>query len=520
MRILLFTITIISFQILIAAPMVLNVGNSSEPRDLDPHLCSGGNETRITLNLFEGLVSKDPRDLKILPGVADSWKISKDGMKLNFHLRKTALWTDGRKVTAHDFVYAWKRLLTPATAAEFSSFGFHFKNGREFYEGRIKDISQVGFKALDESNLEIILENPSLYFLALLAQPSLFPISQMAVDKFGTRWSRPENIITNGPFIVEKWKSNQVMVLKKNVKYWDAKQVKPDQVNVHFISKSDTEEKLFRAGELDVTAQIPIEKIPFWENDKSRVLQKHPYLGTYYYWLNTQKIPLDNKLVRKALNLAVDRTAITHKVTLVKQIAAQFFTPPGTGGFQPKGLLPANGAEIKRAQSLLAEAGYPEGKGFPKLELLYNTDEGHRKIAEAIAQMWKVNLGIDVTLVNQEWKVLLDNQNLKNFTILRSAWIADYNDPNSFLEIFQSGHSNNYGGWSNVSYDEKIKQAAKEIDNRKRMELFQAAENILLEELPVVPIYIYTRVYLKKTRLEGWYPNIEDYRPFKWAYLK
>jgi oligopeptide transport system substrate-binding protein len=500
-------------------PAVLNVGNASEPRDLDPQLCSGANETKLALNLFEGLVSKDPKDLKIIPGVSDHWEISKNGFNYTFHLRKDAFWTNGEKVTAQDFVFSWIRLLTATTAAEFSSFGFHFKNGKAFYEGKIKQISELGFKAIDESHLEVTLENPSPYFLALLAHPALFPVPKGAIEKNGSKWSRPEYIVSNGPFILSKWKSNEVIELKKNSKYWDLKNVRPDQVNVRFVTKADTEEKMFRAGGLDVTAQVPIEKIPYWEKEKTGVLQKHPYLGVYYYWLNVARPPLNNPLVRKALNLAINRESITHKVTLVKQIEAQFFTPPGTGGFYPKPILPKDGSAIIRAQELLARAGYPGGKGFPKLELLYNTDEGHKKIAESVQQMWKENLGLEVVLVNQEWKVLLDTQNLKNFTILRGGWIADYNDPNSFLEIFTTGNSNNYVSWSDSGYDEKLHDAAKERNMKRRNSLFQAAEKILLDQLPIVPIFIFTRVYLKKANLQGWFPNIEDYRTYKGVYL-
>ena len=510
----------IIFSSVVLGSSVLNIGLMSEPRDLDPQLCSGSNETKIALNLFEGLVAKDTKTLKIVPAVSDSWKVSKDGKKVTFQIRKDAVWSHGQKVTAHDFIYSWTRLLTPATAAEFASFGFVFKNGKAFYEGKIKDPSQLGFKAVGENQLEIILENPTPYFLSLVAHPALFPVPRTSIEKFGPKWSRPENIVTNGPFILSKWQTNQVIELKKNLRHWDVKNIKSDLVNVRFVSKSDTEEKLFRAGELDVTAQVPIEKIPFWEKDPSGSLQKHPYLGTYFYWLNVTKPPLDNPLVRKALNLAIDRTAITHKVTLVKQIEAQFFTPPGTGGFHPKAVLPKDGLQIKVAQELLAKAGYPGGKGFPKVELLYNTDEGHKKIAESVQQMWKQNLGIEVGLVNQEWKVLLDNQNLKNFMILRGGWIADYNDPNSFLEMFTTHHTNNYVNWSNPAYDKKIEQAGREIQLEKRNKLFQEAESILLEDLPIVPVYIYTRVYLKKPNVVGWDPNIEDYRTLKGVYLK
>jgi len=503
-----------------SANQPLNVSLMSEPRDLDPQLCSGNNETKVALNLFEGLVAKDPKSLKIVPSLSDSWKISKDGKKLTFHLRDNIFWSDGIRVTAQDFVDSWIRLLTPETAAEFSAFGFHFKNGKDFYDGKIKDRSQLGFKAIDDSNLEIVLEYPTAYFLALLAHPSMFPVPKRAIEKLGPKWSRPENIITNGPFLLSKWQTNQLIELKKNPKHWDAQNIKSEVINVRFVAKSDTEERMFRSGELDVTAQVPIEKIPLWEKDTNGALQKHPYLGTYFYWLNVTHPPLDNPLVRRALNLAIDRTAITHKVTLVKQIEAQFFTPPGTGGFKPKSILPKDNSRVAEAKQLLAKAGFPGGKGLPKIELLYNTDEGHKKIAESVQQMWKENLGVEVSLVNQEWKVLLDNQNLKNFTILRGGWIADYNDPNSFLEMFTTGHTNNYVSWSNTKYDEIIKSAAKEINATKRLALFQKAEDILLDELPIVPIYIYKRVYLKKNNVEGWFSNIEDYRTFKGVYLK
>jgi len=499
---------------------VLNIGSASEPRDLDPQLCSGANETRIVVNLFEGLVGKDPRYLRIIPGVSYSWKVSKDGLKYSFQLRKDAFWSNGAKVTAQDFVYSWTRLLTPSTAAEFSSFGFYFKNGKAYYEGKIKQNSELGFKAIDEHHLEVILENPNSYFLSLLAHPALFPVPRGAVEKFGVKWSRPEHLVSNGPFVVGQWRTNELLELKKNAAYWDVKNVRPDQVNVRFVAKSETEERMFRAGKLDVTAQVPIEKIPFWEKEKTGALQKHPYLGVYFFWLNVATTPLDNLLVRKALNLAINREDITHKVIRVNQIEAQFFTPPGTGGFYPEPILPKDGSQIKKAKELLARAGYPDGKGFPKLELLYNTDEGHKKIAESVQHMWKDNLGIEVSLVNQEWKVLLDTQNLKNFTILRGGWVADYNDPSSFLEIFTTGNSNNHVSWSSTEFDQKMAAALREKQLKKRNVLFQSAENILLDQLPIIPIYIYTRVYLKNPKLEGWFPNIEDYRTYKGVYLK
>lgn len=513
---LLFTLQIVAAP----SPQVFNFGNAGEPKDLDPATVTGVPEFHILQNIFESLVGKDPKTLAPIPGVAESWKISKDGKVYTFKLRKNAKWSNGDQVTAQDFIYAWTRLLLPATASEYNYQGFYIKGAKDFATGKTKDASGLGLKAIDPQTLEVTLENPTPFFLGLLYHHSLLPVHKATVDKFGAKWTRPENIVTNGAFLLKKWEVNKVITVEKNPNYWDAANVKLTQVNFYPIDKQDTEEKMFRSKELHNTDEVPLEKIPTWQKDASGVYHNHPWLGSYYYMLNTKAKPLDNKDVRKALALAIDRSKIVKFVTRAGQIPSTMLTPPGTGGYTPpSNLLPTDLSQLAKAKELLAKAGYPGGKGFPKVDILYNTAENHKKIAEAIQQMWKENLGIDVGLYNQEWKVYLDSQQTGNYQIARRGWIADYNDPNTFLDMYVTNGGNNNTGWSNAKYDELIAKAATERDQKKRFKIFQQAEEILIDELPILPIYIYTRNFLLSKDVKGWYPNIEDIHPLKFVSL-
>ena len=507
-------------SLLSAAPQVLNLGNGSEPRDLDPQTVTGVPESQIIQSLFEGLVGKDPKTLQPTPGVAESWKVSKDGKTYTFKLRKNAKWSNGESVTAQDFIYSWKRLLDPATASEYAYQGFYIKGGRDLHEGKLEKQENFGLKSPDPYTLEVKLENPTPYFLSLLYHHSLYPVHQATVEKHKMRWTRPENMVSNGAFLLKKWQMNQLISVDKNPNYWDAEKVKLDTVNFYSVEKTETEEKMFLVKKLHATASIPTEKVATWIKDTSGVLRKHPYLGTYYYWFNVSKAPLNDKRVRKALALAIDRDKLVKFVVKGGQAPAENFTPPGTGGFKPVGRLPKDLSRVAEAKELLSQAGFPDGKGLPKLEILYNTHEGHKKIAEAIQQMWRENLGVQATLYNQEWKVFLDTQQSKNYMVSRAGWIADYNDPNTFLDLLTTGNGNNHSGWSNAQYDALISQAAKEIKPQKRFEIFQKAEDLLLEELPLLPLYVYTRLYLLSPEVQGWEENIEDIHPLKYVWLK
>lgn len=498
-------------------PDILYRGNGAEPKDLDPHTSTGVGEFQIIQALFEGLTNKHPKTLEIIPGVAERWESSKDGKKWTFHLRKNAKWSNGDPVTAQDFVYSWFRLIDPKTASEYAYQGHYFKNAKSFAEGKIKEPKQVGFRAKDAYTLEVELENPTPYFLSLLFHHSLYPAHKATVEKYGMRWTRPENMVSNGPFKLTTWETNKIIKVAKSPNYWDAAVVKLNEIHYFPTENIDTEEKMFRSGQLDVTYEIPQEKIDFWKRDKSGVLYTYAYLGNYHYLINTTKAPMNDKRVRKALALSLDRERLVKYVTRGGQAPAQALTPPGTGGFNVVGHLPKDASRVGEAKKLLAEAGYPDGKNFPAIEILYNTSASHKKIAEALQTMWKENLGIQVKLLNQEWKVYLDTMRTKNYFLARQGWIGDYNDPNTFLDMYMTDNGNNRTGFANKEYDGLLEAAARETDHNKRLALFQKAEDILAEELPVIPIYIYTRNYLINTRVQGWEKNIEDVHPLKFV---
>jgi oligopeptide transport system substrate-binding protein len=323
--------------------------------------------------------------------------------------------------------------------------------------------------------------------------------------------------VSNGPFTLKKWEINKVIVVEKNPLYWNASIVRLNEIHFYPIDEVQTEERMFRTGQLHITEILPSEKIEVYKEKSPELLNIHPYMGTYYYMFNTLKKPLDDVRVRKALAMTIDRQQIVEKITKAGQIPAYAFTPPNTMGFTPEAAIEY---DIEGARKFLADAGYPDGKGFPECELLYNTDEAHRKVAVAIQQMWKKALNIDITLTNQDWKVYLDTTRIQEFYIARAAWIGDYPDPNTFLDMWTSYSGNNHTGWANKAYDGLIVKAAATIDREERYKIFQQAEKMLVDEVPIVPIYTYTKFFLKRPEVKGWYPNIQDHHPYQYVYLE
>ncbi len=502
---------------------ILFKGNGAEPAELDPQIVTGVTEHHTIMAFLEGLVTEDPVDLHPVPGVAERWDVSEDGRVYTFHLRKDAKWSNGDPVTAQDFWESYRRILTPTLASEYAYMHFVVTNAEAFNQGRITDFDQVGYKVLGDHTFQIRLASPTPYFLSLLNHTSWFPVHLPTVRKHGlpyvrgNKWTRPGHHVGNGPFVLDEWRVNTVIVAKKSPTYWGRDTVRLNEIRFYPIDSADTEERAFRSGQLHVTETLPLSKIEVYRNRQPEVLRVDPYLGVYFYRLNVTKPPLNDKRVRQALSAAMDRTALVEKVARGGQRPAYHFTPPGTAGYYSRAKV---SGDLAAARKLLAEAGYPEGKGFPKVELLFNTSEAHRAIAEAIQQMWKVNLGVEVQLVNQEWKVYLDSQHALNYQICRAAWIADYVDPNSFLDMFLTGGGNNDTGWSNAEYDGLIAAASREAHPAKRMEIFQRAEALLLDEMPVIPIYFYTRVNLRRPEAKGWHPNILDSHPYKYVYLE
>ncbi len=497
---------------------ILYLGNGQDPQGLDPHTVTGVCEQRIIFTLLEGLVTENPKTLKPEPGVAKSWKISDNGLVYTFYLRKNAKWSNGTPVTAEDFVYSFKRVLTPALGAQNAYMLYCMKNAETYNKGEIKDFNEVGVKALNEYTLQITLEKPTPYFLSLLTNMAWMPVNRKAIEKFGkmdqrgTKWTLPENYVGNGPFKLKEWKVNNVVKVVKNDNYWDKKNVKLNEVDFYPISDNQAEERAFRGGQLHVTYTVPTSKIEKYQKKHPKIISVAPYLGTYYYVLNVNKAPLNNLKVRRALSLAIDRKSLAKNVVKGGKLQAYSFTPPDTAGYTSSAKVKEN---VKEARKLLAEAGYPNGKNFPTLEVMYNTSNRNRKIAEAIQEMWRKNLNINIQLLNRDWKVYLDTFRTKDYTIAGCSWIGDYADPNTFLDLWVSGSGNNRAGWSNKEYDKLLEQASNTSGSIERLKLFDNAENILIEQAPIIPLFYYTSLFLKKPEVKGWYPNILDHHPLK-----
>lgn len=503
---------------------ILLFGNKAEPQGLDPHTVEGVGEHHIIESLLEGLVTEDPKTLMPIPGQAEKWDVSPDGMVYTFHLRKNANWSNGDPVTAQDFVDSYIRLLTPSLGSRYSYMLFCIKNAEDFNEKKVTDPKQVGVRAIDAKTLEITLECPTPYMLNMMANhytwwPVHMPTIRKAGDPYapGNNWTRPETFVGNGPFVLKEWKPNSVIQVRKNTNYWDAATVRLNGIDFLPIESVDSEERAFRAGQLHRTEELPTAKIDSYRKDSPQFLRIDPYLATYFYRINVTLPQMKDKRVRQALGMSIDRKAIVETVTRGGQQPAYAFTPPDTKGFTARAQVKF---DIEAAKKLLADAGYPDGKGFPPVEIHYNTSENHRAIAEAIQQMWKKNLGVDATLRNEEWKVYMDTQNRTNYVVSRAGWTGDYPDPSTFHKTFLSDSGNNRTGWNNPEYDRLVKEASCIADEKQRYENFQKAEAILLDEMPMIPIYYYTRVYLLHPSVKNWHPTFLDHHPYKHVYLE
>ncbi len=521
-----------------AKEQILHVGNGAEIKDADPTKATGIPESHVIENLFEGLTAHDPLTLAAIPGVAQSWQISADGKIYTFHLRKNARWSDGTGITARDFVYSWQRAVAPETASEYAYQLYCLKNGKEINTGTTKDLNALGVKALDDYTLEVSLNHPVPYFLHLTSFHTYFPTPQHVIKKFSGNgeWTRAGNMVSNGPFKLSEWILNKHIKLEPNPYYWDKEAVKLSAVYIHPIENVDTEEKSFWAGELHMTLQVPLIKVPSYLDEARKnprayhPYKMEPYLGTYFYRFNTSKPPFNDKRVRRAFTISINRQLLIDKVTRHHEIPADSLCPPGLDGYDFPGTLQATVSKetLAEAQELMSQAGYPHGKGFPNVSILYNTLDNHKKIALAVRQMWKDSLGVEVGLFNQEWKVYLDTQRKMQYEISRAGWIGDYPDPNTFLDMFVTNGANNQTGWANKEYDRLIEQAANTSEHKARLDLFRQAETILMDELPIAPVYIHTntRLVSEKVKLviphepvRSWHGNLTDRLLFKYYAL-
>jgi oligopeptide transport system substrate-binding protein len=502
---------------------ILLYGNGAEPKTLDPQRATGVTENKIISALIEGLITYHPSDDNLPEaGMAERWEPNEDASSWTFFIREDAYWSNGDPVTANDFLYSYKRMLHPDSPGEYLQMLFILQNGEEFHNGEIEDFAEVGVTAIDEKTLRLDLIGPTPYFLNMLKHYSWYPVHGPTIEAFGGpfdmsgEWTLPGNFVGNGPFVLDEWRPNQYLRVVKSPTYWDRDMMRLNAIYFYPVEDDNTEKRMFDSGLLHITGTVPTNDVPVLKESRPDLIHIDDYLGTYFYRLNVTRPPMDNPLVREALNHAINRQAIVEKVALGDQKPSHAYVPPGFAGFEtPEALT----FDPEKARALMAEAGYPDGEGFPELYLLFNTSEGHRKIAEAIVAMWNENLGINMQLENKEWKVYLDAQSHLNYDVSRSGWIGDYMDPITFLEMFTSGNGNNDTGWANERYDELIGAAFRSKSEAEHFDKLMQAERILLDELPIVPLYWYTRIYLQDPRVRNWNPKLLDNRPYKYIYL-
>ncbi|MBI2423434.1 MAG: peptide ABC transporter substrate-binding protein, partial [Candidatus Hydrogenedentes bacterium] len=488
---------------------VLRINNEAEPQDLDPHVVTGVPEHRLNCALSKGLVDLDPETLQPIPGAAASWELSADQRVYTFHLRENGKWSNGDPVTAQDFAYSFERMLHPALAADYAYMLYYILNAKPFNEGTLKDFSQVGVKVIDDRTLEVTLEHPTPYWLGLQIHQSYSPVHRATIEKFGgmtargTQWTRGGNFVGNGPFKLVDWRPNEYILVEKNDFYYDVDKVRLDGIRFFPIENKLTEERSFRSGEIQMTTDVPRNKIPVYKAENPDVLHIDSYLGVYYYLVNTTRKPLDDKRVRQALSLSLNRDALTRDVLKAGEKPAYYFVPPGIPGYES---VPALRYDVDEARRLLAEAGFPGGAGCPEIELLYNTSENHQQIAEALQNMWKEALNINVTIRNQDWKVYLDTRRNLDYFLARAGWIGDMVDPVNFLELLLSTGGNNQTGFASEKYDQLLAASHAEIDPERRRALLHEMEAIVLDELPFIPMYFYSRPYLRSPEVKGYRP--------------
>ncbi len=503
---------------------ILLLGNGSEPRTLDPHIATGTVENRVISSLMEGLINYHLTDDSIPePGVAKRWEANADASAWTFFLREDARWSNGDPVTAEDFAYGFERILTPALGSEYAEMLHVIKGAAAFHRGETEDFATVGVEVIDAHTLRITLVGPMPNFPVKLNHYSWFPVHRPTIEAHGGmtdrsgRWTRLGNYVGNGPFVLSGWRPNQYIKVMKSETYWDHETVRLNGIVFFPIEDENTELRMFDAGRLHYTNNVPSNEIPRLREQRPDLIRLDPYMGTYFFRLNVTRPPLDKVEVRRALAWAIDREVMAERVTLGDEIPSKGYVPDMFSDYTVQRYV---GLDPEKARALLAEAGHAGGAGIPPLDLLYNTMDGHRKIAEALASMWREHLGIEVRPFNKEWKVYLDDQVNLNYTISRSGWIADYPDPMSFLDKFTTGNGNNNTGWSNLEYDALIEAARREGDGDRRLRLLEEAESILMSEMPVIPLYHYTRKYLLDPRVRNWFPKTLDNRPLKYIYLE
>lgn len=499
---------------------ILRTNNNSEPGSLDPALATGTHDSWAMQHMFEGLMKYNEKG-EVVEGMAKEMKVSDDGLKYTFTLRDDAKWSNGDPLTAQDFEFAWKRVLDPETASEYSYQLYYLKNGEAYNNGEAK-AEDVGVKAVDDKTLEVELETATKYFPGLAAFYTLYPVPKAIVEK-NPDWAKDPkkgDFVTNGPFVIKDWKHNEGIDLVKNDQYYDKDKVKLAGIHFDIIEDQNTSWQRYEGGEYDFMVSPPNTIVNKLKQAKDEQLTIGDDLGTYYFAFNVKEKPLNNVKVRQALSLAIDRKSIVENITQGGQVPAEGMVPFGLLDDQDKDFRDDQGnlvkEDVEEAKKLLDEGLAEEGMTKADLNgkvIVYNTDESHKKIAQAVQEMWNSKLGISVNLENMEFQTLIDRRRQGDYFISRAGWMGDYADPMTMLDLFMTGNPQNDPKWSNAKFDELLKKAKTETDQKVRMDSMKEAEKIMMEEMPVIPIYFYTQPYVTKPNVKGIYKVILNY-PF------
>ncbi len=503
------------------AARILRRGNGEEPDTLDPHLSEGVPAGNIIRDLFQGLTSESA-DGTIVPGAASRWDISRDGKTYTFYLRPEALWSNGERVTAYDFVYGLQRSTDPATGSKYGHILEPIQNARQVLTGELP-AAALGVTALNDLTVQIQLHDPTSYFLALLSHNSTFPVHRGSIEQWGGQHVRPGRLVSNGAFQLAEWVVRSHIAIDRNPHYWDAGSVWLERVYYYPIVDRSAELNRFRAGELDWTFEVPNSQFNWLRTNLPEALVISPWLGTYFLGFNIIREPFeDNLTLRQALNLAVNRDLLTEKVTRFGELPSFNLIPAGIPDYLPVEVEYAGLSQAEReamAIELYSQAGYSASKPL-RVELRYNTNENHKKIALAVAAMWKQLLGVQTILINEEWKVFLQNRRQHRVTeVFRAGWIGDYSDAYTFLEIYSSKHGQNDSGYNNPSYDRLLEQIQSERIGSRRARLMREAERMLLADQPILPLYTYVTKRLVDPKVQGWQTNIMDHHYSKDLYF-
>jgi len=502
---------------------IFHVAIGAEPRDLDPHLVSAFTDMQVVLAFFEGLVAVDEATSRPVPACAERWEVSENGLTWTFHLRPDLQWSDGTPLTAATFRDSYIRALTPSLGSEYAYVLYPIRGAAAFNSGEVNDPQSLGLSAPDPLTLVITLAQPTPMLASILTLPVAFPAPLHVVAQHGgiadrsNRWTRPEHIVGNGPFRVTAWEPQSQIRGERNPHFRDAAAVALNGVAFYPFENAVSQEAAFRTGQLHLTSEVPLSKIAAYREESPELLRIDPFVLTGFMRFNVTRPPLDDVRVRRALALSINREALATNVLKGGEYPADRLTPPDTAGYTAEATFGYDPAEARR---LLAAAGYPAGEGFPSLEIMSRAREINQSILEAVQQMWRSELGIDLQIAMKEQRVWLDDETHLNYDISNARWIGDYVEPYTFLALFLSYSGNNNTGWANDRFDEILSRAAAESDEATRYELYQTAEALLVAAAPIAPIYHGTQVFLKRPEVQGWPPALLGFHRYQFVSLE